>query len=240
MIQKCSFVDHLIPKPPPVEREYDENVLDLADAEEIIPRYKLSSLQKLWLLNLKNRDGILTLYEEPGELILTLENDNEKYLVMNGRVVHEMEELLKSKDPRDAERKETILNQYIHGMHVPETMKVADKAYDSRSQQYDATWYMPDGYSMDIRSWGVSQEDANTDDVIPGEGRDENWREKPVYVAAVDKNESNVLDKSLKSDGYFKLSLDLEWVGKQIEYCERLRVEDPEEFERVTQNCVIC
>ena len=113
MTQKATFISHYTPKPPTIKREYDEDVLDLEACEVIIEQHRLSKLQKLWLLNLKNRDGILELNEEFGEVIITLRTENEKDLVVNARIVYELEQELLYSD--DYERKKHILNTYMNG-----------------------------------------------------------------------------------------------------------------------------
>jgi hypothetical protein len=101
LIQKLSFIDRLVPRPPVPNREYAE---DDASCEVKTVRHRLSKLQKLWLLNLKNRDGILNLSEGCGEVIIQLRTDDERKLVTSSRIVYELEQELLQSDMKERVR----------------------------------------------------------------------------------------------------------------------------------------
>lgn len=162
MIQKASFIDRLVPRPPPIQKEYDEDVLNLAACEVITVRHRLSKLQKLWLLNLKNRDGILNLTEEYGEVIIQLRIDDERNLVTSERIVYELEqELLHS----NYERKNAILKAYMNGTSLD--VCVMDEVYDPKAKVSHHALYTPAGKRFNIMF--VKGSVLNSDAVLPND-----------------------------------------------------------------------
>lgn len=121
-MKKVRFPEEIFNKTNDVNKKLHEiiyeNVLNLEDAEEIRRPYKLAQLQKLWLLNLSNRDIIMSLKEEPYKLILVLKSQDEFEFVSNRRRIYESQQLLNSKDPNDHQHKQQILNQFIRGMNL--------------------------------------------------------------------------------------------------------------------------
>ena len=142
MIQKITFIDGTIDKPIRSTLYDEDDVLNLAECEVIEMDYILSPLQKLWLLNLSNRDGIATMKEGVGYIVISLRNQYESFLVTNGRFLYDATEILNSKDS-DLDQKKIVLDQYMHGKHLDYYHKgsLIDKVYDPKEMQGCASIY---------------------------------------------------------------------------------------------------